>query len=56
MELVQEKWISPSCQINPEHRFRHAATNYKQKMIIFGGSNGINFLNDIWAFDTKIFK
>eukprot|EP00397_Hematodinium_sp_SG-2012_P019276 GEMP01019798.1.p1 GENE.GEMP01019798.1~~GEMP01019798.1.p1 ORF type:complete len:506 (+),score=89.70 GEMP01019798.1:136-1653(+) len=46
-------WTTPTPNNSPGPRAAHSCDTYNTKLYIFGGWNGKNALNDLWAFDVS---
>ncbi len=55
-DLVNEKWeifFNGGKENEPEGRSNFSIVEHQDKLLIFGGTNGAQTLNDMWLFDTK---
>ncbi|KAM3567553.1 hypothetical protein VYU27_010305, partial [Nannochloropsis oceanica] len=53
LNLEERRWrpiIPPSGSLRPGQRFCHVACVWKHQMLVFGGYDGSQRLNDFWAF------
>jgi hypothetical protein len=58
LDLDENEWFVPEelSKNEPKQRAGHSATLVDQKMFIFGGSCGHNYLEDICILDTGLLQ
>ena len=62
LDTVTRRWTHPRFSSSdpddeipvPKPRRAHSAVIYEGKLIIFGGGNGTNALNDVWVMDLRV--